>query len=214
MGKIEGLQRPYPPPGLREPGELFHPAPEIFDWFKRAVVDEKGPIHNPEHKHLKFAKVGVLWTNVTEKKGQFYKFGTAEILSFRGKAWQKARARIPFVSWFDNKLDQLDFLITLYAPLLAIADDYSFCSKVEHEFLHCGQALEDDGKTKRWRKDGSPIYALRPHDAEVFVSEVRRYGAGSAAGDTAEVVRVGQLEPEVGPAAMRAACGTCLRLVA
>lgn len=212
--QIPNLQRPYPPPDLIEPGDLFFPAPEVYDWFRKAVIDKKGPIHNPEHKHLQFAKVGVLWTNVGQKMGRFDVIGTAEILSFRGKAWQKARQRIPFHSWFGYLLDSLDFLITLYAPFLAKADDYSFCSKVEHEFLHCGQALEDDGVTKRWRKDGSPVFALRPHDAEVFVSEVRRYGPGHAAGQTAEVVRVGQLEPEVGAAAMRAACGTCLRLVA
>lgn len=107
----------------------------------------------------------------------------------------------------------MNFLITLYAPYAAKADDFTWCSSVEHELYHCGQA-RDEGGDLRWKRDGSPVFALRPHDAEVFLGEVRRYGPGHAAGQTAEIVRLGQLEPEVGPAAVRAACGTCLKLVA
>jgi hypothetical protein len=49
---------------------------------------------------------------------------------------------------------------------------------------------------------------------EVFVSEWRRYGAGSARGASVELAKFAALAPEVGPTAIRAACGTCLRLVA
>ncbi|HEX8747407.1 MAG TPA: putative metallopeptidase [Pyrinomonadaceae bacterium] len=199
---------------MHEPGDLWKPAPEVYDWFRKAVVDEKGPIHNPEHTHLKYAKIGVLWSSVWEGKGGVEVIGTAEILSFRGKARQKARQEIPFRQWFGSAYLTFDFLITLYAPFFARADDYTYCSGVEHEFLHCGQAVEDDGKTKRWKKDGSPIFDLRSHDVEVFVSEWRRYGAGAARGASRQLAEVAGLEPEVGASQVRAACGTCLRLVA
>lgn len=208
------LNRPYPPSELHEPGDLFMPAPEVYEWFRRAVISEKGPIYNPEHSHLKYARIGVLWTNVYEAHGGVEVIGSAEILSFRGKARQKARQEIPFRQWFGTAYLSFDFLVTLYAPFFAKVDDYTFCSGTEHEFLHCGQDVEDDGKTKRWKKDGSPIFAIRSHDVEVFVSEWRRYGPGSARGASAELARYSALEPEVGPAAIRAACGTCLRLVA
>jgi hypothetical protein len=215
MEKLATLNRPYPPPELHEPSDLFIPAPEVYDWFRKAVISKQGPIHNPEHLHLQHARIGVLWTNVWEAKGGIEVIGTAEILSFRGKAWQKARQEIPFRQWFGTAYLSFDFLITLYAPFFARVDDYSFCSGVEHEFLHCGQALEDDGKTKKWNKrTGSPVFALRPHDVEVFVSEWRRYGAGSARGASHNLAKYAELEPEVGRAAMRAACGTCMRLVA
>lgn len=193
---------------------MFTPAPEVYEWFRKAVISKKGPIHNPEHSHLQHAKIGVLWSNVWEGKGGVEVIGTAEVLSFRGKARQKARAEIPFRQWFGSAYLSFDFLITLYAPFFARVDDYTFCSGVEHEFLHCGQAVEDDGKTKMWKRDGSPVLAIRTHDVEVFVSEWRRYGAGAARGASAELARIAGREPEVGRAAIRAACGTCMRLVA
>lgn len=203
-----------PPPELHEHGDSFLPAPEVFDWFKAAVVSKEGPIHNPEHSHLRYAKVGVLWTSVHESRGGKDLIGTCEVLSFRGRAVQKARQQIPFYQWFGPTFHNFDFLITLYAPFFAAADDYSYCAGVEHEFLHAGQAVEDDGKTKRWKRDGTPIFEIRPHDAEVFVSEWRRYGARASAGASMELAKYANTEPEVGRAEMSAACGTCLRLVA
>lgn len=102
---LANLQRPFPPAELYEPGDTFLPAPEVAEWFRRAIIHKKGPIHNPEHSHLENAVIGVLWTNVLEMSGEYEVVGRAEVLSFRGKVWQKARQRIPFVGWFGAQLD-------------------------------------------------------------------------------------------------------------
>lgn len=207
------MNRPIPPAELCEPGDSFAPAFDVAEWLRAAIISETGPLHNPEHSHLEDAVIGVLWTNVPNVKGGVEVVGTAEMPQFRGSAWQRARQQALMRGWFGSAFEVMNFLITLYAPFFAVADNYTWCAGNEHELYHCGQARDEYGDPK-WRKDGSPVYALRGHDVEVFLGEVRRYGPGAAAGRTAELMALAGSVPEVGASQVRAACGTCLHLVA
>jgi hypothetical protein len=213
MAKVLKFERPFPPAELLKPGGLFMPAPEVTEWAQTSIISPNGPIHNPEHSHLRFENIGVLWTNVYNEKGMVQIVGTAEMLSFRGSRWQKARQEEPFRRWFGPKFHNLKCLITLYAPVCGVVENFTWCSIVEHELYHFGHAVDEFGE-KRWNQDLLPIITMRAHDVEVFIGEVRRYGVGHAAGQTAELVKVAKRRPEVGAAKVRAACGTCLRLVA
>ena len=42
----------------------FVPAPEVWEWALATFVAREGALHNPEHAHLEFAHVGVLWTSI------------------------------------------------------------------------------------------------------------------------------------------------------
>ena len=141
--------RPLPPPeladALRHP-EHFRRAAEVEQWIGATFLAAESPLHNPEHEHLRFARIGVLWTNVAAKRGGLPIVGTAEIPRPKGGPWIKARQVFQLEEWFGAVPD---FLITLDAPYAAEADDASWCALIEHE-----------------------LYPLRPGDRRVRRSEV------------------------------------------
>ncbi len=167
---------------------------------------------NPDHEHLRMSTIGFLWTTVLAQRRMITIVGQAEMPlppSSLGP-WGRARFEAQINQWFPLGAD---FLITIYADYARDVDDASFCALIEHELYHCGQRADEFGNPK-FRKDGRPVYGLRGHDVEEFVGIVRRYGVGAAAGQTASLVRAAKIIPELRPATIAGACGTCSRQVA
>jgi hypothetical protein len=202
----------------RPPGELlgldtqpaFIPAPEVWEWARASFVEQGGPLENPDHAHLAAATVGVVWTNIPNRRQMRGVVGMAESPQPTRSAWgAEAVYLLTLEEWFG---EVPDFRITLDAGYSAQADDLSFCALVEHELYHCAQKQGEFGP--KFTKDGTPMFGIRGHDAEEFVGIVRRYGLAGAAGGVRELVAAAARPPEVGVARIAAACGTCLRLVA
>lgn len=207
------LSRPLPPEPLREHAladELgeFAPGLAMWDWTRAAFIDESAPLCNPDHAHLRHARVGILWTNVDNRRHGRRILGTAEMPMARGGKWAKGRHDLQLRDWFGS---MPDFLITLSAPYAAAVDPTSLCALVEHELYHCAQARSDYGVPRFSRSTGRPVFAMRGHDVEEFVGVVRRYG--SAATGVSELVRAANEGPSIDIASIASVCGTCLRLV-
>jgi hypothetical protein len=200
------MKRPQPPERLREVGFELEPAPALAAWLFATFVNDGAPLLNPDHEHLRDASIGCLWSNVPNERQQRQVVGTAEIFAPKGNAWQKARQEQQVREWFK---DTPDFILTFYAPHACISDDASFCALVEHELMHCSQAVDQYG-SPRFRKDGSPVYALRSHDVEEFVGIVERYGVGAVDSGVAAMVRAANAKPKIVKSKISAACGTCL----
>lgn len=204
--------RPRPPFGLTDTiASAFAPAPEVLEWALATFIAEDATLLNEEHAHLRSARLGFLWTNVGNARGMHRVVGQCEFQppNAIGK-WQRARAEVQIEDWFGHVPD---FLITLDATYAQECDDASFCSLVEHELYHAGQAKDLFGAPK-FTKYGRPVFAMRGHDVEEFVGIVRRYGVGSAAGETSALVAAAKRAPEITEANVRHACGTCLKLAA
>jgi hypothetical protein len=187
-------------------GPDFAPAPELASWATDTFIDEDASLLNEEHAHLRHASLGFMWTTVGNARAGHRIVGQCEIMppAVMGK-WARARAIQQIEEWFGALPD---FLITLDAHYAAQCDDAEFCSLVEHEMLHAGQELDMFGAPK-FRKSGKPAFAIRGHDVEEFVSIVRRYGAGAAAGATRALVEAARQRPEIGGVQISQACGTC-----
>lgn len=210
--------RPQPPVDLRDLavkadplyGAEFTPAPDVAAWIRDTFLDEGAPLENPDHAHLRDARLGVVWTNVDNLKQMRTVVGTAEIPNPKGGAWMKARQLLQLAQWCGGIVP--DFLITLSAPYCAEASDAQFCALVEHELYHCAQAVDSFG-SPRFHRDNSPVWAIRGHDVEEFVGVVARYGADSAAGVRA-LVAAANRGPQLPAESVAGACGTCLAKVA
>jgi hypothetical protein len=187
------------------------PAPELIKWARATFIDRDGILKNPDHAHLTGADIGALWTDVPNSRGMRAVVGTAEIPAFRGARWVKARQEVQMQQWFGTLPD---FVLTLDANFAAAVDHATFCAVVEHELYHCAQAIDRYGSPKFRKSTGQPVFAIKGHDVEEFVGIVRRYGAGPAAGDTAALIEAAKARPQVAPAAIAWACGTCLKAVA
>ena len=203
--------RPHPPAELFNPDDLtgsFVPAPEIEVWAREAFIAENAVLLNVEHAHLRSASLGFLWTNVGNARHGHRIVGQCEVGAPRafGK-WAKARAERQIVDWFGTVPD---FIITIDALYASRCGDAEFCSLVEHELLHAGQELDGFGLPK-FRRDGKPALAMRGHDVEEFVSIVRRYGVGAAAGETLALVEAARSKPTIASVVISQACGTCLK---
>lgn len=208
------MKRPLPVDDLagelRNP-EIFRPAPEVERWLRSVFIEADGELYNEEHQHLSHATIGVLWTNASNTKSGDIVAGTAEMPQVNGAQWSKARQRWLLNEWFG---DVPDFVITLDAVLCAQARDIEFCALVEHELLHCAQARNAYGMPKFSKETGLPIFAMRGHDVEEFVSIARRYGPrGVLNPKLRELVEVSLQVPQVAEGAIRLACGTCAALV-
>jgi hypothetical protein len=142
------------------------PAPEVEAWAKETFIKGTGPLLNPDHRHLEFAELGFLWTNVGNSRQGRNTLGTAEIQMFKGNRWQKERQARQMEDWF---VDVPDFVITLYAPFAAAADNATFCALVEHELLHCAQKLDEFNCPKFHQQTGEPLFAIRGHDVSEFI---------------------------------------------
>lgn len=202
------ITRPMPPAEMVDGSAGapdFAPAPDLATWASETFIDEDAPLLNEEHTHLRHANVGFVWTTVGNSRAGHRIVGQCEQMppAVMGK-WARARAVFQIEQWFGYLPD---FMITLDASYAAQCDDTEFCSLVEHELLHAGQEQTPFGP--KFRKSGKPAFAMRGHDVEEFVSIVRRYGAGAAAGATRELVEAAKHQPEIGAARISQACGTC-----
>lgn len=204
------MNRPVPPASLWTPieGGVTELADDVEPWVRATFLDDGATVENPEHEHLRQAEIGFVWTNQpNERKGRTV-LGTCQLLPPSGEKWSAARAIQQLQDWF---FIVPDFLITLYAPACAEMDDASFMALVEHELLHAAQKRDNYGAPMFNRETGKPVWALRGHDVEQFVSVVRRYGADAAG--VREMVDAANSGPEIAPARVSIACGNCLRLV-
>lgn len=201
------MSRPIPPADLLEsPWLILRPAPEVWEWIQREILDTTGSIHNEEHAHLIDASVGVMWASSSfAKKGRSV-LGQAEQLMIRAGGWQKARQEQQLRDWFG---EEPEFLITLAADYCAQCSEAEFCALVEHELYHIAQATDQYGAPK-FTREGLPKLTMRDHDVSEFISIVERYGVGHPEGDLARMVEAAKKTPSVSRASIANACGTCL----
>jgi len=198
--------RPQPPADLIDPRSAtrFVPAPEIVTWARATFIDEDAPLRNEDHHHLAFATIGALWTNVPNGRHGRRVVGQAEMgLPPAGK-WLRGRIEMQLAAWF--AVPPI-FLLTFDAEYCSECSDAEFMALVEHELYHCGQDRDPYGAPK-FRKDGTPAFAMKGHDVEEFVGVVRRYGA-DATGVRA-MVEAAKRPPEITPVRIAQACGTCV----
>lgn len=203
--------RPFPPVAFQDKDreeELFAPAPEVSEWMRSVFIQEGSPLFNRDHEHLQEAEIGVLWTNVACSRQGRSVAGTAGFPSSQGDRWAKARNAWLMRQWFGL---MPDFLITLDSVYATQAADATWCALLEHELYHCGQARDVYGDLAFNPQTGLPIYTIRGHDCEEFVGVVRRYGAGSAASGTKQLVEAALQTPSIAEMRISAVCGTCLR---
>ena len=171
--------RPPLPPSVPETcgRNWWAPAPDWADWARETFIEGSGRLVNTEHRHLRQATIGFLLTTAENKKNGRRIAGTASI-PVPGAGWSGARARWLRHHWFGI---EPDFIVTLDANLIAAGSPGWICGLIEHELLHCGQARDAfSGAPLFSMVTGRPIFAIRPHDSEQFVSIVRRYGAEAA----------------------------------
>ncbi|WP_282361258.1 putative metallopeptidase [Pseudomonas sp. PS01300] len=201
------MSRPIPPADLLEsPWLILRPAPEVWEWIQREILDTTGSIHNEEHAHLIDASVGVMWASSSfAKKGRSV-LGQAEQLMIRAGGWQKARQEQQMRDWFG---EEPEFLITLAADYCAQCSDTDFARLVEHELMHIAHATDQYGAPK-FTQEGLPKLFLRGHDVSEFISIVERYGVGAPDGELARMVEAAKTTPSVSSESIASACGTCL----
>lgn len=203
------LKRPQAPLDLDMTGE-FRPAPELEAWARAAFIDEHGALMNPEHAHLRYARVRFLWTNVANGRHMKAIAATCELGKPQGQGrWAKARSAMQIRQWFG---EAPHFIITVWTGAWEADDDWSACALIEHELKHAGQEIDEFG-TPKFRKDGSPAFGLLGHDVEEFTTIVARYGADTACG-ARELVTAANKGPSVGEALIKRVCGTCNRKAA
>ena len=198
----------------RPPAEMFGSFPPRFlraadleAWLRATFIEFGGPLYNDEHGHLAAAAIGALWTIEANSRHMQAIVGQAEMPTFQGGKWTKARQEAQMEAWFGCVPD---FVLTFDAAYAVEATDATWCALCEHELLHCGQAKGVFGEPK-FRRDGNPVFAMRGHDVEEFVTVVRRYGVAASAGRVGELVAAAMEEPSVGIADIAACCGTCRR---
>lgn len=199
------MERPLPPPELREPGFKIEPALEVAEWLMAAFVAEGATHANPDHEHLREADIACLWTTVEYRNGTALVGGTAELVRVSGKPWPSARA-VDHLCLLFGRIP--DFILTFYAPYAAEASDRAWCALVEHEIYHCAQKLDKDGQPK-FDAEGNPVWAMRPHDVEEFVGVMERYGVEACAGKSKQFVEAAARAPLFDDEEIGAVCGTC-----
>lgn len=198
------MQRPMPPE--LPPGGAFMPDQDgLGAWARSCFIDDGHLLTNPDHYHLQQASIGWLWTNYTATSAGRMIAGEARIPRDGGSKWSQAMAAFQVEQWFG---EIPDFIITISTEAAAILDDTSFCALVEHELYHCAQAIDEYG-APRFNKDGLPVWTVRGHDVEEFVSVVARYGAVDPA--VAALVAAANAGPTVSAARVAAGCGICTR---
>lgn len=209
--KLQGMGRkrvgrPMPPPTVDELApDHFYPAIELLAWIRATFIDTGAPLYNPDHAHLEFASLGVLWTNKSYRKQQRWIIGQAEDpKGGTAGAWKKGRGEQQLEEWFG---ELPDFVITLYAPRLKTFDDRSFCAVIEHELYHCAQATMDTGAPRFSTKTGEPLFAIKGHDVEEFFGVAARYGLPA---DLKALVDLAKQQPQLPDRIIEGACGTCM----
>lgn len=203
--------RPHPPVELHDPIDApsFLPAPDLAEWLRETFIDEGSSLENEDHRHLRFASLGVLWSSVPNSRQGRTVVGQAEDGTPRAMGrWAKARAEQQITEWFGSIPD---FILTFSADYAAQATDEEFCALVEHELYHCGQERDGFGAPK-FRQSGLPAFTVRGHDVEEFVGVVRRYGADASG--VRDLVEAASHEPLIARASIAQACGTCMQRAA
>jgi hypothetical protein len=197
--------RPQPPADLIEPlaSPLFVPAPEIIEWARATFIAPDAELVNEDHAHLNHAMLGALWTNVPNGKNGRRIVGQCEHGLPMGSKWARGRVEQQITQWFGQVPD---FILTFNACYWAECSDAEALALTEHELYHAGQELDEFGAPK-FRKSGEPAFGIRGHDIEEFVGVVRRYGPAAAHVET--MVAAANARPEIGPARIAHACGTC-----
>src|SRR3546814_13349660 len=81
---------------------LFLPSRDLAQWARATFIDDEAPIFNEDHKHLQFASLGFLWTNVGNSRAGMTVVGMAEPGQPRGSMgkWPKGRAEMQMRTWF------------------------------------------------------------------------------------------------------------------
>lgn len=203
------MTRPLPPQELIQSfTERFEPDLGMTDWVQGTFIAETASLPNPDHKHLRYADLAFLWTNVANARRGRSILATCQLMPPNGEPWGAGRAAFQIKQWFGR---MPDFLITIFAPAAADMDDASFLALVEHELYHAAQDRDQYGNPKFSKQTGKPVFAMRAHDVEEFVGVVARYGADAAG--VREMVSAANRGPTVAQASIANACGTCLRLV-
>lgn len=202
------MDRPHPPADLLDAfaRATFAPAPDLAEWLDDTFIAEGGPLMNEDHRHLRSATIGVLWTNVANVRQMRRVVGQCELGEPRATQgrWAKARQEQQILGWFG---EVPDFILTFDANHAANCGDAEFCALVEHEIYHASQERDEFGQPK-FTKEGQPKFAMRGHDVEEFIGVVRRYGA--QAPGVAQLIAAAKGRPEVAPASISQACGTCM----
>jgi len=207
------LIRPRPPESLLGQDGYdtltpVQPAHELHDWMRATFIDEDASLLNEDHAHLRSARLGVLWCAVPNARQGNAVVGMCETATFMGNRWAKARFEQQITGWFGV---MPHFLLTFDAGYADQCDDATFCSLVEHELYHAGQAKDAWGAPRFSKMTGEPVFEIRGHDVEEFVGVVARYGVGAAAGQTAALVAAANRAPIICEAEIAGACGTCGR---
>jgi Putative phage metallopeptidase len=190
-------------------GRYFEPAPELIEWAVETFIAEGAPLENIEHAHLRYARIAALWTAAPNSRYGRPIVGQAEFTrngvgGSQGK-WAKARVEQQVMEWFGFVPD---FILTFDARYAAACSDAELCALVEHELLHCGQERDEFGAPRFSKSSGLPAFCICGHDVEEFVSIVRRYGADAA--HVRAMIEAAAAGPEIAPASIASACGTCL----
>lgn len=209
---------PAPPPEVLDGPPTLAPALDVEAWVLDTVLDEGGALYNPDHELLRSwePRVGVLWATEPLVKSGRRVLGRCALGRPSGDAWAQLARTEQLVRWFG---DVPAFTVTLDARFVSHAlrtgRGADVLALVEHELYHCGQEV-DRYRAPKFNRDGSPKWAVRPHDVEEFAGVVRRYGvAASAAGPlVAAAEHVREHGPDVAPATIDGVCGTCRREVA
>lgn len=183
----------------------FEPAPDLLEWLIGTFIAEDGPLFNPEHAHLAFASIGVLWTSAPNSRLGRRIVGQAEFKPPAGTMgkWARARAQAQLSGWFGGFPD---FLLTFEADYASTCSDTAFCAICEHELFHCGQARDEFGVPK-FTQEGLPIFRMRGHDVEEFIGVIARYGATDPA--MAALVQAANAQAAISTELAATACGTC-----
>lgn len=208
-------KRPFPSAALFEEdlGGAFARAKDVEEWVKEHFIDPGGVFFSETHEPLADAYVGVLWATKEVKRKGVALIGTAEMPSrsvghmsgFAKELWLWQMRR-----WFatEDEPDKIpDFLITLNATWAAECEDVEFCAGCKHEVLHCRQATVDgtaDGSL--WfKRDGSRVWTIWPHDAETFVEIAEDFGAVERG--VSELAAALARPPRFGASEIKIACG-------
>jgi len=202
--------RPRPPKKLLDSFQTeFLPAPELDKFVRESFLNEDSKLYNFEHRHLRQARIGYLWTNCSNQKQMRKVVGTCEIPkpSPLASVWEKARYFYQIRQWFGT--DNLDFLITLDANYIAAAPHINFLAILEHELFHAGHKLDEWGQKAYFKTTGKPKYGLRGHDLEEFVGIWMRYGPRAGAGDSMKMLVAAKGKPLIGKADIQRLCGNC-----
>lgn len=201
------MTRPQPPQHVLDAlHTAFAPSPDLERWARQNFLEPASPLFNEENAHLQMASIGFVWTNEPNARAGRTVIGQCELMPpmAMGK-WQKARAVSQIEQWFDGMMPH--FLITISAQAAEFMDDASFMALIYHELLHAGQARDEFGMPK-FRRDGMPVWAIRGHDVQEFVSVVRLFGADACG--AAEFVEAANETPQVSRAQIQISCGNCL----